>query len=93
MSIPTTLENNIRLFRDSGRFFRDSEELFALTSWVQVMLGQRVTPRKYHPVVDQLSDQQLSELVDGVKKVIETCVEAMPTHAAFIDRYCAAATP
>jgi tryptophan 7-halogenase len=93
MSIPATLENNIRLFRDSGRFFRDSEELFALTSWVEVMLGQHITPRKYHPVVDQLPDQQLKELVDGVKQVIATCVEAMPMHAAFIERYCAAAGP
>ena len=91
MSIPAKLEDTIRLFRDSGRFFRDAEELFALTSWVQVMLGQHVTPRKYHPVVDQLSDQQLAELMGSVEKVIGTCVEAMPTHAAFIARHCTAA--
>ena len=78
------------MFRDSGRFYRHSEEMFARTSWVQVMLGQHITPRKYHPVVDQLPDQQLNELVGGVEKVIAACVDAMPTHAAFIDRYCAA---
>ncbi|HZP65384.1 MAG TPA: tryptophan halogenase family protein [Rudaea sp.] len=91
MSIPEQLANNIRLFRDSGRFFRDAEEMFAITSWVQVMLGQRITPRAWHPVVDLLPEKELDELVGGVKRVIENCVEAMPMHQAFIDRYCKAA--
>ena len=93
MSIPAQLEQVIDLFRDSGRFYRDAEEMFAVTSWVQVMLGQRVQPRRYHPLADQLSDAQLEEFVGGVKKVISGCVEAMPMHAAFIARYCAAAKP
>ena len=90
MAIPAQLENTIRLFRDSGRFFRDAEEMFAITSWVQVMLGQHIQPRKYHPVVDLMSDTQLSEFVGGVQNVIATCVDAMPMHEQFIARYCAA---
>jgi len=31
-------------FKDSGRFFRNAEEMFAITSWVQVMLGQHIVP-------------------------------------------------
>jgi tryptophan 7-halogenase len=91
MSIPKQLEDNIRLFRDSGRFYRNAEELFAITSWVQVMLGQQIQPRKYHPVVDQLGDTELHEYVGGVGKVIASCVESMPTHAQFIARHCQAA--
>jgi len=90
MSIPAPLDNTIRLFRDSGRFFRDAEELFALTSWVQVLLGQRIEPRSYHPVVDLLPDKELEEFVASVKNVIAACVAAMPMHAQFIARYCAA---
>jgi len=52
MEIPAQLADNIGLFRDSGRFFRDAEEMFAITSWVQVMLGQHILPRSYHPAVD-----------------------------------------
>jgi tryptophan halogenase len=91
MSIPAQLEGTIRLFRDSGRFFRDAEEMFAITSWVQVMLGQHIVPRSYHPVVDQMADKELGEFVDGVRNVIASCVEAMPMHAQFIARYCQAA--
>ena len=91
MDIPQPLAETIRLFRDSGRFFRNAEEMFALTSWVEVLIGQRILPRTYHPAVDQLSDAELKLLMDGVQKVIATCVDAMPTHQQFIARHCAAA--
>jgi tryptophan halogenase len=93
MDIPTQLEDSIRLFRDSGRFFRDAEEMFAITSWVQVMLGQHIQPRNYHPLVDRMPDKQLNEFVGGVKNVIATCVDAMPMHEQFIARHCAAGPP
>ncbi len=90
MDIPEPLADNLRLFRDSGRFYRNAEELFALTSWVEVMIGQRILPRSYHPAVDQLPEAELRQLMDGVQRVIAACVEAMPPHQAFIDRHCRA---
>jgi tryptophan halogenase len=90
MDIPGSLRENIRLFRDSGRFFREGEEMFAVTSWVQVMLGQRIVPRGYHPLVDEIPDAELHGLVSGVGRVVENCVGAMPEHQAFIERYCKA---
>ena len=88
MQIPEQLADNIRLFRDSGRFFRNAEEMFALPSWVQVMLGQRIVPGSYHPAVDLIPEGELQQLVGGVGQVITSCVAAMPTHQAFIDRFC-----
>ena len=90
MDIPESLADNIRLFRDSGRFYRNAEEMFALTSWVEVMIGQRILPRTWHPAVDQLSDAELRQLMDEVRRVIANCVNAMPTHQQFIARHCAA---
>ena len=90
MDIPESLRDNIRLFRDSGRFYRNAEEMFAVTSWVQVMIGQRIRPQKYHPLVDRMSDDDLRQYVGDVKKVIASCVDVMPPHEAFIARYCAA---
>jgi tryptophan halogenase len=90
MDIPEPLTDTIRLFRDSGRFFRQAEELFALTSWVEVMIGQRIVPRGWHPAVDLLSETKLRELLEGVRKVIASCVDAMPMHQQFIARCCAA---
>ena len=90
MSIPAQLQDNIRLFQDSGRFFRDAEEMFATVSWVQVMLGQHIVPQGYHPLVDKMSDQELAGFMASVNHVINSCVDAMPPHQAFIDRHCAA---
>lgn len=93
MSIPTELSDNIRLFRDSGRFFRDGEEMFATQSWVQVMLGQRIMPQSYHPLVDHMPDAELAAFMASVSQVVANCVDVMPAHQAFIDRYCVAPAP
>lgn len=90
MSIPSTLEDNIRLFKDNGGFFREGNEMFGPVSWVQVMIGQRITPQGYHPLVDQMPLDDLIKFMAGVRGVIDNCVEAMPPHEAFIARHCAA---
>jgi tryptophan halogenase len=90
MSIPETLRQYIDLFRETGCFFRNGTEMFGLTSWVQVMLGQRIMPANYHPAVDWVRDEDLYRYVDHVEKVIASCVAAMPPHQAFIDRHCKA---
>lgn len=91
MSIPEPLADTIRLFKDSGRFFRNAEEMFAITSWIQVMLGQHIVPQHYHPAVDLVPEQEVAGLIDSVKSVVAACVDAMPLHAQFIARHCAAA--
>jgi tryptophan 7-halogenase len=90
MQIPEQLADNIGLFRDSGRFFRNAEEMFAITSWVQVMLGQHILPRNYHPAVDLIPEEEVVKLVASVRNVIARCVEAMPRHEQFLARYCPA---
>jgi tryptophan halogenase len=93
MSIPDSLQEKIDLFRTNGRVFRDSIELFAEPSWIQVMHGQGIHPRAYHPLVDVHSEQAVRDHVDAVRNVIANCVKAMPTHDAFIARHCATGQP
>jgi len=90
MDIPDSLQSTIALFRDSGRFFRNADEMFGLVSWVQVMLGQRIIPAAYHPSVDLMTEPDLYAFMADIEKVIDNCVNAMPPHQAFIDRYCKA---
>jgi tryptophan 7-halogenase len=91
MEIPETLRSVMALFRESGQFIRNAEELFGLVSWVEVMLGQGIMPTTWHTGADQMSEKDLNEFVAHVQQVIATCVDAMPPHQAFIDRYCKAA--
>ena len=91
MSIPDSLQHKMELFRSNGRVFREHTEMFAEPSWVQVMHGQRVHPRGYHPLVVNLTDDKLREHCDTVRGVIANCVRAMPTHEEFIAKHCATA--
>jgi len=89
MSIPESLQRRIALFRSNGRIFRDGNEMFAEMSWMQVMHGQRIVPQSYHALVDVYSEDKIAHYLDSVRGVIGKCVEAMPTHEAFIARHCA----
>ena len=90
MAIPDSLVENIELFKDSGRFFRNAEEMFAVTSWVQVMIGQGVIPTGCHPALYTLPDSEIEKVVGMTRQVIANCSAAMPMHEQFIDRYCRA---
>jgi tryptophan halogenase len=91
MEVPEPLRKRMELFEVDGRVFRDGEELFAKVSWLQVMHGQRLRPRGYHPLTDLLSEQEIAKYLDEVAGVIGACVDVMPPHEKFIADHCAAA--
>ena len=93
MRIPPSLQGYMDLFAANGQFFREGTELFGLTSWAQVMLGQGIMPRSYHPAVDWVSNADMLTLVNHVEKVVASNVALMPRHEDFIARHCAAVSP
>ncbi len=90
MAIPDTLAHKIELFQRHGRVFREAEELFTESSWIQVLIGQGVLPAGYHPMVDLLDDNETEAMLAGVRRVLESCAAQMPAHEDFIARHCAA---
>ena len=90
MEVPETLTHRMELFRSHGRVFREGNELFTKVSWLQVLHGQRITPRAYHPLTDLLSEEEIQTYLDEVEGVIAACADVMPTHAQFIAENCAA---
>jgi tryptophan halogenase len=91
MEIPATLQRKIDLFRSSGRFFREDDELFVDTNWIAVFLGQNIWPGAYDPVVDSVDIVAVKQSLERMRTLMRTTAEAMPTHRAFIERHCAAA--
>lgn len=90
MKIPPTLAHRIALFSRNGQAFQADGELFRVDSWTQVMLGQGIMPRHYHHFARMLKHQDLSRLLNGLKKNVRDTVEKMPAHQDFVDRYCKA---
>jgi tryptophan halogenase len=92
MPIPQSLSRRIDLFRETGRIFIGADELFRVDSWTQVMIGQGIIPKQYHPIVNQTGNEELVNFLQGFKQHIEKNVALMPSHEQFIKRYCANAS-
>ncbi|MCU6496797.1 tryptophan 7-halogenase [Rugamonas sp. A1-17] len=90
MEIPATLQRRMDLYRSNGRIIRGSDELFTETSWLQVMHGQGLRAKGYHPLVDQRSAEDIAAFLGNVKEVVLRCAEHMPTHEEYIASCCAA---
>ncbi|PSJ41049.1 tryptophan halogenase [Sphingomonas deserti] len=90
MEIPDTLAQKIELFRETGRVFRKNEELFAENSWVQVMMGQGIMPRAYHPIAEKLRDDELARLLTMLRETVTKTVAGLPQHSAYVEHYCGA---
>jgi tryptophan 7-halogenase len=90
MAVPDRLAEKIAIFRNSGRTFRENEELFNDTSWFAVMAGQGLSPRTYDPVANLLSLEETKERLRHIKDTVAAAADYMPMHSAFIQENCAA---
>ncbi|MDM4764647.1 tryptophan halogenase family protein [Pelomonas sp. SE-A7] len=91
MEIPETLKEKMDLYRSHGRIFRFNNELFTEVGWLQVMEGQNLETRGYHPLVDVQTEAGIEEFLEAVREVIGKCVDVMPEHSAYIAQHCKAA--
>jgi tryptophan 7-halogenase len=91
MDVPQSLRHRLALFGQDAQIYKYEGDLFGHSSWVQVLLGQGRAPKKYHPSVDLLSDEELQAFLNRVKVGVYKAVLEMPNHLEFIARYCKAA--
>ena len=90
MAVPDSISHRIELFKQAGRVFKVPTELFGETSWIQVMMGQGVEPEQYHPIVNMITDEELSRFLSGIQWSVDRLVQQLPEHQRFIDHYCKA---
>ncbi|HBS34469.1 MAG TPA: tryptophan halogenase [Parvularcula sp.] len=90
MAVPEVLAAKLDLFRSTGRIYREHEELFTEQGWLQVMIGQRIAPLRYHPLADGLSESQLDEFLANIRTLIDRAAAAAPGHADYVKANCAA---
>ena len=88
MDAPDSLTHKLELFSGSGHLFKDPEDLFREASWVQVMIGQGVSPAAYHAMADRLSSDQLERFLADVRTIIHKAVDQLPTHSDYIEAHC-----
>ena len=55
------------------------------------MLGQGLLPEQYHPIVNMMSEDELTQFLTGIHGAVGSFVGQLPEHQRFIDHYCKAA--
>ncbi|WP_425230849.1 tryptophan halogenase family protein [Sphingomonas sp.] len=85
MDLPPVLAEKIALFRQSGAFMREADELFLDDSWAQVMLGQGITPRGWSPLADDVTGAEIGPYLATLARACRLKAEGLPAHRAFVD--------
>ena len=88
MAIPESLQHKLDLFRGKGRLFRYEDELFSETSWVAVLLGQGVCPEGYDEIVNSMTGDELTEVLDTMRRRIADTAATIPMQSEYIRRRC-----
>lgn len=87
MDIPPGLAHRMELFRRTAHIFREGEELFTEMGWLQVLIGQGITPQGYHALADAMPKAQFDEFLANIRTLVNRAVATMPTHADYIAKH------
>lgn len=90
MDAPETLKEKMALFEASGVLYREADDLFREASWLQVMVGQNLMPKGYHPMADRVTPGQLRDFLGSVHSIIRQAVGQLPSHGQFVGQIAAA---
>ncbi|MBR0552529.1 tryptophan halogenase family protein [Stakelama marina] len=86
MDVPDSLARKIALFREKGRVRRFDHDLFAVPSWVAVMLGQHIEPEGYDPLADSMEDDRVLEAMRRMRTGYAKAAQQFPRHEEYLAR-------
>jgi tryptophan halogenase len=84
MAIPDPLRHQIELFRETGRVTILDPNGFAEPSFVAMMMGLGVMPKRYDPFVDHADIREVHGHFAGVRDLIAQAVSRMPEHGSHV---------
>ena len=88
IDLPDSLRERIELYKETGYAYQGSQEIFRTDSWVQVMKGQGLNPCGHHPMAKVMGDENLRNIMHGLKTNIANAVSKLPAHEEFLTQYC-----
>jgi tryptophan halogenase len=91
LPVPDALQHKLDLFESSGRCFRYEDDLFAVPSWVAVLLGQGIEPRRYDEIVNSIGDEELVTMLEKMRRTIADTAKKMPLQRDYLARLGSAA--
>jgi tryptophan halogenase len=87
MRLPDSLVHKLQLFRSRAALPNHQYGLFARDSWLSVLVGQGIAATGYDRLADAFPLSALEERLSEFRNRIQTNVDGMPPHDAFIANY------
>jgi tryptophan halogenase len=81
---PASLAHLLTLFRERGRLPFYEEETFARSSWLAVLFGQGVLPRRADPLTQAVPREEVFRSMEACQAAIARSLPSLPTHAAYL---------
>ena len=83
MDIPASLAERVALFEEASIVIEPGV-LSTDEAWTQVLIGQGVAARGWSPLADAVPIDDLAAYLDTLEQAYRHKVQALPTHAAFV---------
>ena len=90
MSLPDTLAHKLATWQATGKVPLYDLESHREPSWVSILVGQGVMPRRHDPAADRVPLDRLIARFDQRRAVLAQAVRAMPPHDRFVAQTCRA---
>ena len=84
MTVPDSLADKLKLWREAGRIEKYSDGLFYDASWIAVYVGQGMMPERHDPRTKMADPDRVARALAGLKEAIDQSVDAMPGHLAYL---------
>ncbi|MEO9130329.1 MAG: tryptophan halogenase family protein [Sphingomonas sp.] len=81
---PASLAHTMSLFGDRGRLPFYEDETFSRDSWLAVLIGQRVIPRRTDPLIDSMPHEQTDKAMATMRESLAATVSTLPTYTEFL---------
>ena len=80
-----SLAHTLALFEERGRLPFYEEETFSRDSWLAVLLGQGVMPRRVDPLIETVPAAQSDRAMDAMRDALTRLVPSLPTQGDFLN--------
>jgi tryptophan halogenase len=84
MELPDSLSHTLSLFAERGRLPYYEEETFTRDSWLAVLLGQGIRPRRIDPLATIFTPDEARRYVSDYGRSVSSFVEAQPSYRHYL---------
>jgi tryptophan halogenase len=82
--LPDSLAHSLALFRERGRLPFYEEETFSRDSWLAVLLGQGVIPRRSDPLIDSIPPAHSDRAMARIRESVAAILPDLPRPADYL---------